>query len=164
MTYPFTFEVDSVAQTARFSSTTDLPYYDTSLSQCTCYDFQKRQLPCKHMYRLAVELGIIKIIQRIPRGGDTTGKEFLAAIKASKDVDSHPEQIRRIERAKGAKMSPTSIDYIEQTATFAGSGKKPYETTVDSCTCRDYFVRCLPCKHIYRLRMELDKYAKRTSS
>lgn len=26
MTYPFTFDVDSAAQTARFSSTSDLPY------------------------------------------------------------------------------------------------------------------------------------------
>lgn len=157
MTYPFTFDVDSVAQTARFSSTSDLPYYDTSLSQCTCYDFQSRRLPCKHMYRLAVELGMIEIIRRTPGGGSTASKELLAEVRASEDVDSHPEQIKRMEKAKGAKMAPVSIDYMEQTATFSGSGKKPYETTVVTCTCRDYFVRRLPCKHIYRLRMELEK-------
>lgn len=162
MTYPFTFDVDGVAQTARFSSTSDLPYYDTSLSQCTCYDFQSRRLPCKHMYRLAVELGIIEIIRRIPGGESTASKELLAEIRDSENVDSHPEQIKRMEKAKCAKMAPVSIDYMEQTAIFSGSGKKPYETTVVTCTCRDYFVRHLPCKHIYRLRMELEKSCEST--
>ena len=149
MTYPFIFDIDFASNTARFSSTSDLPYYDTSLAQCNCYDFQERHLPCKHMYRLAVELGIIEIIRR-------NSGNILEEIKASDDIDSHPEQVKRMKNAKGAKMAPVSIDYVEQTAIFSGSGKKPYETTVTSCTCRDYFVRRLPCKHIYRLRMELN--------
>ncbi len=157
MYYPFTFKVDEEKKTARFSSTSDLPYYDTSLSRCDCLDFQKRNLPCKHMYRLAVELGVIEIINRKP-GGYTKAvhQEKLADVKSSGDIDSHPDQIKRIEKAKGAKMAPLSIDREKQTALFSGSGKKPYETTLDSCTCRDYFVRRLPCKHIYRLRMELE--------
>ena len=159
MTYPFTFEVDPTTETARFSSTSDLPYYDTSLSQCTCHDFQDRRLPCKHIYRLAVELGVIEIIRR-PAGG--YNKELLAEVKSMEDVDSHPEQIKRIEKARGIKMAPISIDYMSQTAIFSGSGKTPYETTVVSCTCRDYFVRRLPCKHIYRLRMELEKSYENT--
>lgn len=163
MTYPFMFDIDETAKTARFSSTSDLPYYDTSLSQCNCYDFQGRQLPCKHMYRLAVELGVIEIIRRKPGSGSAASKELLAEIKASKDVDSHPEQVKRMKSAKSAKMTPISIDYIEQIAIFAGSGKNLYKTTVDSCTCRDFFVRRLPCKHIYRLRMELKKKNKATT-
>ena len=150
--YPFTFEVDPETRTARFSSTSDLPYYDTSLSHCTCHDFEQRGLPCKHIYRLAVELGIIEIIRR-PSGG--FNKELLASVKASSDIDGHPEQLKRIEKAKEAKCAPISIDFENQTATFSGSGKEPYQTTVDTCTCRDFFVRRLPCKHIYRLRMEL---------
>lgn len=157
MTYPFTFNVNDTAQTARFSSTSDLPYYDTSLSCCDCHDFQGRRLPCKHMYRLAAELGVIEIIRRTPGGDSSASKDLLAEVKASEDIDSHPEQLKRMEKAKGAKMAPVSIDYMEQTAIFSGSGKRPYETTVASCTCRDYFVRRLPCKHIYRLRMELNK-------
>lgn len=31
--------------------------YHTTLTSCTCPDFAERQLPCKHMYRLAEELG-----------------------------------------------------------------------------------------------------------
>lgn len=33
--------------------------YKVSLTRCECEDFKKRYLPCKHMYKLALELGII---------------------------------------------------------------------------------------------------------
>jgi transcriptional antiterminator Rof (Rho-off) len=157
MTYKFTYDVNGLTETARFSSTSDLPYYDTSLSQCTCHDFQDRHLPCKHMYRLAVELGVVEIVRRPSGGGSAASKKLLEEVKASENIDSHPEQIKRMEKARGAKMAPLSIDYASKTAIFPGSGKTPYETTVDTCTCRDYVVRRLPCKHIYRLRMELEK-------
>jgi len=71
-------------------------------------------------------------------------------------MDSHPDQLRRQVSASHIKCAPVEIDYQNKTAVFAGSGKKPYEVTVNSCTCRDYFVRRLPCKHIYRLRFELE--------
>ncbi|RDY30161.1 SWIM zinc finger family protein [Lachnotalea glycerini] len=35
--------------------------YMTSLSDCNCRDFAIRRKPCKHMYRLASELGIYKL-------------------------------------------------------------------------------------------------------
>lgn len=152
MSYPFTFRVDRKKKTARFSSSSDLPYYETSLCSCTCHDFVTRGLPCKHIYRLAVELGIIEIIRRSPGGID---KDKIAEVRASSNIDEHPEQQKRIEKAIGDKCRPISIDFQNQTAFFGGSGKRPYETTVDTCTCRDYYVRRLPCKHIYRLRMEL---------
>lgn len=151
MTYPFSFRINRSKQTGIFSSTSDLPYYSTTLSACTCYDFQSRRLPCKHIYRLAVELGVIEIIKR-----PSFDKAAVQAIRDSKSIDEQPDQKKRIEKAKESKCQPSSIDYDAKTAVFVGSGKTPYETTVDSCTCRDFFVRRLPCKHIYRLRMELE--------
>lgn len=35
--------------------------YDVSLEHCSCRDFKLRNAPCKHMYRLAHELGLIKL-------------------------------------------------------------------------------------------------------
>jgi len=35
----------------------DQPTYQTSIRSCSCTDFQQREIPCKHMYRLAMELG-----------------------------------------------------------------------------------------------------------
>lgn len=32
--------------------------YHTTLSGCTCPDFQKRKVPCKHMYYLAIKCNI----------------------------------------------------------------------------------------------------------
>lgn len=156
MNYDFEFKVDKVNQTAIFSSTTDIPFYSTSLSKCNCYDFQERGLPCKHIYRLAVELGYIKIIKR-----PTFDKDKLSEVKASDDIDKHPEQIKRQNSAMDKKCTPTSIDYENGVGIFSGSGKTPYTATKDTCTCRDYFVRKLPCKHIYRLRYELNQKQKK---
>ena len=153
-TYPFSCDVNYETKTAICSSTSDLPFYETSLSSCTCYDFQARHLPCKHIYALAAELGVVEIIKRAPGGYD---KEKLDAIKANGDIDADPDQLRRQVKAREKKCTPLFVDFEARTAVFSGSGKKPYETTEDSCTCRDYFVRKLPCKHIYRLRMELAK-------
>lgn len=33
--------------------------YEVSLDRCTCFDFTSRQLPCKHIYRLADEVGLL---------------------------------------------------------------------------------------------------------
>ena len=150
MNYDFEFEINEVAKTAIFSSTSDIPFYSTSLCKCNCYDFQKRGLPCKHIYRLGVELGYVKIIKRF-----AFDKDKLSEVKESNDIDNHPEQIKRQKSAMDKKCTPTSIDYQNGVGIFSGSGKTPYTTTVDTCSCRDYLIRKLPCKHIYRLRFEL---------
>lgn len=150
--YPFTFIIDDETQSAKFSSSSDLPYYDTTLRSCTCYDFQERQLPCKHIYRLAVELGVVEIVKRTSHHS-TYDKERLDAIRNSNDIDNDPEQVKR--QKSSIKCTPLEIDFENETAVFKGSGKSPYTTTTTTCTCRDYFVRRLPCKHIYRLLTEL---------
>ncbi len=152
MTYPFSFCVNASTKTARFSSTSDLPYYDTSLSACDCYDFQERKMPCKHIYRLAVELGIIEIFKR-----PSFNKEDIEIIKNSSDIDTHPAQVKRYERGMEFKKRQFAIDFENKTASFLGSGSTLYKVTIDSCTCRDFLTRDLPCKHIYRLRYEVSK-------
>ncbi len=152
MTYPFTFKVNKKAKNAKFSSSSSLPYYLTTLSECNCGDFENRRLPCKHIYRLAVELGIIEIVKR----KRTFDKETLENIKSCADIDSHPEQIKRQESAKNCKI--ISIDYESKKGVFAGSSKTPYETSLTECTCKDYILRRLPCKHIYRLRAEFENH------
>lgn len=65
------------------------------------------------------------------------------------------DQKKRLESAKSSKAIPDSIDKEHQSGVFAGSGAVPYVTTLDSCTCGDFFRRQLPCKHMYRLAIEL---------
>lgn len=49
--------VDKDAQTCLIQGSGKEPYYVT-LNSCTCSDFTRRKLPCKHIYRLANELGL----------------------------------------------------------------------------------------------------------
>lgn len=50
--------VDPVSQSCVIRGSGAAPYQVT-LSSCTCSDFVKRNLPCKHIYRLAAELKLI---------------------------------------------------------------------------------------------------------
>ena len=68
---PENIVVDSVAQTAKVNGTGGT--YDVTLNDCTCYDFSERQLPCKHMYRLAFELGYLNDLPQLDR---KAAKEF----------------------------------------------------------------------------------------
>jgi len=51
--------------------------YKTFLDNCSCEDFQQRKLPCKHIYRLAYELGIIqRPMKKVPPGIPKADKEI----------------------------------------------------------------------------------------
>ena len=73
-----------------------------------------------------------------------------------KTIHEDSEQLRRIARAKNADVTPASVDHENKSALFKGSGKIPYEVTLDACTCGDFKSRKLPCKHVYRLALELE--------
>lgn len=157
MRYPFKFKIDPQTASGDFSSA-DAPddyCYHTTLAACTCFWQQVNCAPCKHMYRLAVELGVIEIVRRKAHDPERYDKSRLALLRMSADMDSDPEQIKRRESAQKIKASAIQLDRAAKSALFYGSGKKPYSTTLESCTCRDYALRHLPCKHIYRLKTEL---------
>lgn len=42
-------------------------HHQASLIHCTCSDYQKRHLPCCHMYYIAGELGLIDLYQAVPK-------------------------------------------------------------------------------------------------
>lgn len=75
-----------------------------------------------------------------------------------KDLHTTPDQLKRQKSASEPKLAPIGIDTVNKTASFKGSSKTPYETSLYTCTCRDYFVRRLPCKHMYRLANELGEF------
>lgn len=66
-----------------------------------------------------------------------------------------PDQLKRLASAKSSKTTPTSIDAVSSRGIFPGSGAMPYNVTLESCTCGDFIRRGLPCKHMYRLAIEL---------
>ena len=70
------------------------------------------------------------------------------------DIHDDPEQAKRLKSAKSASCTPLDVSVSEQRGEFSGS-HGIYETTLTSCTCIDFARRKMPCKHIYRLAIEL---------
>lgn len=70
-------------------------------------------------------------------------------------IHADAEQKKRQKRALDKKLSPLELNATEQKAVFKGSSASSYETTLNSCTCVDFVREALPCKHMYRLAMEL---------
>ena len=71
------------------------------------------------------------------------------------EQNAGPDEEKRLTSAQQSKTSPTSIDREHETGVFYGSGKLPYQTSLAACTCNDFVKRKKPCKHVYRLAMEL---------
>ena len=59
----------------------------------------------------------------------------------------------RLKRALGAELTPLHI--TEESATFAGSSGSVYSADLQSCTCKDFAISKLPCKHMIRLAIVL---------
>ena len=82
----------------------------------------------------------------------------------SSEIHSNEYAEKRIKSAKAAKLTPQSIDTEAGSGIFKGSGKSPYNVTLKSCTCVDFIRNKLPCKHIYRLALELGCMEGQTDS
>jgi hypothetical protein len=63
-------------------------------------------------------------------------------------ANNTPEQQNR--KKSALKLNVKEVNQEQQTGII-----NDYEVTLDGCTCRDWFVRRLPCKHMYRLAHEL---------
>lgn len=71
------------------------------------------------------------------------------------DIHSDFEQVKRIESAKKLKKDILSIDTDKKSIIIQGSSDTPYEATLYECTCTDFSIRKVPCKHMYCLAYEL---------
>ena len=72
------------------------------------------------------------------------------------------EQVKRIEAGKKLKKKIVSLDPDAQLLVVSGSAAEPYQCNLESCTCADFAIRHLPCKHIYCLADELGLLADLT--
>lgn len=73
-------------------------------------------------------------------------------------VHQSDKQKRKIKDAQKSTCTPSAVDEENQKAVFLGSKGGEYSTTLKSCSCPGYKQKnpeALPCKHIYRLAMEL---------
>ncbi|MBQ4050826.1 MAG: SWIM zinc finger family protein [Oscillospiraceae bacterium] len=68
---------------AKYNDVSTSGVYHTNLFNCTCIDYQTRHLPCRHMYALAGELGLIDIYQALPKK-----KAEVSAENASEETEA----------------------------------------------------------------------------
>lgn len=69
-------------------------------------------------------------------------------------IHNDHEQFKRIATMQHIKSENVTIFSEERTAKIIGS-EGTYDVTLNSCTCHDFEMRHLPCKHIYKLASEL---------
>lgn len=70
------------------------------------------------------------------------------------DLISDDYAKKRIKSAQSKKLTPVKVDRDDLYAYFQGSHGR-YETFLDSCPCGDFVRSHRPCKHIFRLAIEL---------
>lgn len=70
----------------------------------------------------------------------------------------HNDEEQQLRQRNARLCEIVSIDKKQEIGFFKGSAKEPYTTSPESCTCRDFLLRKLPCKHMYRLMHELGKF------
>lgn len=120
--------------------------YTTSVSCCSCSDFKKRNLPCRHMYGVQHFLNyvtnIVDIHNTFPPDASKWGQW-------NSVLHQHYEQKRRQYNAKTVEV--ISVDYKSKIGIING-----YNVALSYCECLDFQRRRLPCKHIYRLKVELN--------
>lgn len=65
------------------------------------------------------------------------------------------DQLKRICSARKISANKITVDKDTETAVVSGSSSTPYNVTLNHCDCGDFSIRNLPCKHIYRLALDL---------
>ena len=68
------------------------------------------------------------------------------------------DQQTRQYSALNKKLTPYEVYVSNKMCRIKGTGKEAYEVYLEECTCRDFAVRKLPCKHMYRLAHELSVF------
>lgn len=147
-----------------------------SLLGCDCSDFsfvgkspRKTFQPCKHIYRLAMELGLLE-----PRYLDHKAREALRAggvgerksieddrlVSLGRDATqwgSWPAAVHR----SGLQLNRQYRAYfiVEDEADLVGQvgtgwRVREYVVRLDTCECSDFRDRRLPCKHIYVVALQ----------
>jgi hypothetical protein len=141
--------------------------HTTTLTKCDCKDFnfagsapRKSFKPCMHIYRLAIELGLIEAKYldhqaRFALARTLSRQENQRLQHLSRDqnqwggwsIEIHASGIQ-----KNRQYRAYDIIHSQDNSIQAGNNEwtiHSYKVTFASCECMDFFDRRLPCKHIY---------------
>jgi hypothetical protein len=147
-----------------------------SLSTCDCRDFafvgktpRKTFQPCKHIYRLAMELGLLE-----PRYLDHEAREALRARGLAECKRIEDDRLASLGRdpvqwggwpvevhRSGLQLNRQYRAYFiidDEADSVIPDGRawriREYAVALDACECGDFQDRRLPCKHIYAAALQ----------
>jgi hypothetical protein len=133
-----------------------------TLSESDCYDFSRLKLhkPCMHIYRLAIELGLIeaKYLDRDARHSLAVALSREETIRLQRFApdpkgwgswapEIHSSGVQRNRQYRAYLIHEDEPDSVSNTT--EGWFIHDYRVTLGSCACMDFLDRNLPCKHIY---------------
>ncbi|MGD0872853.1 MAG: SWIM zinc finger family protein [Bryobacteraceae bacterium] len=138
-----------------------------TLTRCDCNDFnlagsspRKTFKPCMHIYRLAIELGLIEARYLDHRArfalADTLSREETQRLqRLAPDPkqwgcwapEIHASGVQRNRQYRAYLIYHDEHGAVRETA--GGWRTHDYSATLDHCECPDFLNRKLPCKHIY---------------
>jgi SWIM zinc finger len=145
--------------------------HTATLTQCDCIDFnfagaspRKTFKPCMHVYRLAIELGLIeaKYLDRRARyasAGALWREETQRLQRLAPDPKQWGGWASEI-HASGIQHTREYrayfIYHVERSVRKTAEGWliHHYGVALDDCTCPDFLDRGLPCKHIYAAALD----------
>lgn len=168
--------LDQLNRTAVFLDREKKLQNSTSLASCDCRDFRfvgrsprKAFQPCKHIYRLAMELGLLS-----PHYLDHDAREALRARglgELKRCEDDRLQSLGRDPAAWGGWREAVHASGLQQNRQYrayfmvddepdslvqAGSvwRVREYTVSLSECECADFRDRRLPCKHIYAVALQ----------
>jgi len=143
----------------------------TTLNKCECYDFnytgnwqRKKFSPCKHIYRLAIELGLMEpaFVDYKAKREDKEIEDLLydsekklRSLKSASDqwggwdAKIHKTRPQRNRQYRAYEIINEYTCKVRENSAVIGD----YNVTLRSCDCFDFENRALPCKHIYCLAL-----------
>ncbi len=116
--------------------------YLTSSKRCSCPDYKKRRLPCKHMYALAIKLdGNVEKCIPCSEYGSLFGLKFALAGRFSNGRNSENGI-----RAKISEMGGTWSDTVSYDCVALIIGQSPSEAKINAA--KSYDLEILPADYI----------------
>lgn len=158
-------EFDFEKQTAVFRDPEKNIIVKTSLTYCECRDFnftgkmrRKKYQPCMHIYRLAIELGLIKadlFDSKMKKDFSHRRKNHTNFIRDVDQWGSWNIAIHETDVQLKRQYQAYTMLYDDPEAIIMDDGSRilGHYVTLESCSCPDFQERGLPCKHIYYLAL-----------
>lgn len=168
-------EVDEDQRTGIFFDREKKTRIKATLASCECRDFlfvgqtrRRRLQPCKHIYRLAIELGLLEPKHLDHKARQRLHQHRLDDLQMVEDhrlaclgrdpgqwgqwpAAAHQSGLQRNRQYRAYFIQDDEPERIHRLR--AGWRIRGHVATLEECDCSDFCARRLPCKHIYTVAL-----------